>query len=472
MVRGPEERSDPMTDVLIAGAGPTGLMLAADVAAAGIAVKLLERRAEESNLTRAFALHARTLELLDMRGIADQLVSQGLKLPEVRVHLGHSQVAFNLRHPDSRFPYVLIIRQARTEALLEQRARRLGVQIVRGAEVTGLRQDAQGVTLTINGGHTERAAYAVGCDGAYSAVRGLLGVRFTGRTYQTRILLADARFDHQLPLAVNPFVGPDGVVLLPPYGDGWYRATIWDRSRQHVPLDEPIDLEEVRDSVRRIAGDDLGLAELGWSMRFLSERRQAERYRVGRVFLAGDAAHVHSPLGAMGMSTGIQDAANLSWKLAAAVQGWAPPWLLDTYHSERHHAGRVTLRFTDLLLRLAVAPAPVRLLRSLLAPAVMNRRPVSEAVRRTLSGLGLAYDVPAGTVDSPAAETRVPDLPLTVNGHRTRLFELLRGGRFLLVDVDGAAVGAAAAWSGRVDLFRTEGALVGRATALLVRPDG
>jgi FAD binding domain len=174
----------------------------------------------------------------------------------------------------------------------------------------------------------------------------------------------------------------------------------------------------------------------------------------------------------MGMSTGSQDAANLSWKLAAAVQGWAPSWLLDTYHTERHRAGRMTLRFTDLLLRLAVAPAPLRLLRSLLAPAIMNRRPVSEAVRRTLSSLGLAYQVPAGTLGSPSAGTRVPDLPLTVDGRTTGLFELLRGGRFLLVDVDGAAVAAAAAWNGRVDLVRAEGTLVGGATALLVRPDG
>ena len=461
-----------MTDVLIAGAGPTGLMLAGDLAAAGVSVKILERRAEESNLTRAFALHARTLELLDMRGIAGELVAQGLQLPEVRVHLGHGEVAFDLRHPDSRFPYVLIIRQARTEALLEQRARQLGVQIARGTEVTGLRQDAHGVALTVNGGRDERAAYAVGCDGAHSAVRRLLGVQFTGRTYQTHILLADARFGRELPLAVNPFVGRDGVVLLPPYGDGWYRATIWDRSRQHVPLEEPVGIEEVRASVRRIAGDDLGLAEMRWSMRFLSERRQADRYRVGRVFLAGDAAHVHSPLGAMGMSTGIQDAANLSWKLAAAVQGWAPSWLLDTYHTERHRAGLTTLHFTDLLMRLAVAPAPVRLLRSLLAPAIMNRRPVSEAMRCRLSGLGLAYEVPTGTVGSPSAGTRVPDLPLTVDGSTTRLFELLRAGRFVLVDAAGAAVAAAAAWNGRVEPVKAEGTLVGRATALLVRPDG
>jgi 2-polyprenyl-6-methoxyphenol hydroxylase-like FAD-dependent oxidoreductase len=461
-----------MTKVLVVGAGPTGLMLAGDLAAAGVDVKILERRAEESNLTRAFAVHARTLELLDMRGIADELVSQGFPLPEVRVHLGRREIVFNMRHPDSRFPYTLVVRQARTEALLEKRARGLGVEIVHGTEVTDLRQDTDGVTVTVNGERTERAGYVVGCDGAHSTVRRLLGVRFSGRSYDTRIVLADSRFDRDLPLAVNPFVGRDGVVLLPPYGDGWYRATIWDRTRQHVPLDQPVDIEEVRDSVRRIAGDDLGLAEMRWSMRFLSERRQAERYRVGRIFLAGDAAHVHSPLGAMGMSTGIQDAANLSWKLAAAVQGWAPPWLLDTYQAERHPAGRTTLRFTDLMMRLAVAPGPVRLLRSVLAPAIMNRHRVSEAVRRTLSGLGIAYPVPAGTVGSPMAGSRVPDLPLTVDGTGTRLYELMRGGGFVLVDTEGGARAAAAPWRDHVLAVRAEGALVGSATALLIRPDG
>jgi 2-polyprenyl-6-methoxyphenol hydroxylase-like FAD-dependent oxidoreductase len=461
-----------MTDVLIVGAGPTGLMLAGDLAAAGVRVKVLERRVEESNLTRAFAVHARMLELLDMRGLADTLVSQGLQVPEVRVHFRRGEAVFDLRHPDSRFPYVLVVRQARTEALLEQRARDLGVEFVPGAEVAGLCQDEQGVTLTVADGRSERAAYAVGCDGAHSAVRRLLGVRFSGRTYGTRIVLADARFERDLPLAVNPFVGRDGVLLLPPYGDGWYRATIWDRTRERVPLEHPVDIDEVRDSVRRITGDDLGLAEMGWSTRFLSERRQADRYRVGRVLLAGDAAHVHSPLGAMGMSTGVQDAANLSWKLAAAVHGWAPPWLLDTYHTERHRAGRTSLRFTDLLMRLAVAPAPVRPLRSFLAPKVMNWRPVSERVRRTVSGLGVAYPVPAGVARTPSAGTRVPDLALAVGGRKVRLYELARGGRFLLIDTGGGAVAAAAPWQDRAELVPARGTLLGTATALLVRPDG
>ncbi|MDP4505338.1 FAD-dependent oxidoreductase [Nonomuraea turcica] len=453
--------------VIIVGAGPTGLALAGDLAAAGVPVKILERRAEESNLTRAFAVHARTLELLDMRGLADGLVAQGIQVPQVRVHLKGAELAFNMCHPDSRFPYVLILRQARTEAALEERARDLGVEIVRGAEVTGLAQDADGVTLALCTGGSERADYVVGCDGAHSAVRRLLGVGFSGKSYDTRILLADVLLKRQLPLAVNPFIGDDGAVLLPPYGDGWFRATIWDRTGQNIPIDQPVDIEEVRDSLLRIAGDDLGLAEMSWSTRFLSERRQARTYRVGRVFLAGDAAHVHSPLGAMGMSTGIQDAANLSWKLAAAHQGWAPPWLLDTYQSERHPVGRTVLRLTDLLRRLADAPAPIRLLRPYIAPAIINHPKISEKARLTLSGLGIHYPTPDGTLASPMAGHRLPDLRLGTG----RLYERMRG-RFVLLDATTTHE-AAGPWHDRIDVLTADSPIpYGEATTLLIRPDG
>ena len=467
--------------VVVVGAGPTGLMLAGDLARAGVPVKILERRGEESNLTRAFAVHARTLEILDLRGLADELISQGVQVPEVRAHLKGHEVVFDLRHPESRFKYVLSLAQARTEALLEKRVRALGVEIVHGAEVTALEQDPDGVTVTTADGRIERAAYVVGCDGAHSAVRRLISVGFSGRSYDTHILLADVRLERDLPFAINPYLGDDGTVLLPPYGDGWFRATIWDRTRQDIPLDEPLEIEEVRDSFRRIIGDDLDLAEMRWSTRFLSERRQAEHYRVGRVFLAGDAAHVHSPLGAMGMSTGIQDAANLSWKLAAAHQGWAPPWLLDTFHTERHPVGRAALRLTDALLRLAVSPAPIRLIRPYVAPAILNSAPVAQAIRLTLSGLGVEYGIPAGTTRSPLAGHRAPDLPLTVDGRATRLYELARGGRFLLVDVSpgGEVAATARPWQDRVDVVRATGALLGGrpgapqgATALLMRPDG
>jgi 2-polyprenyl-6-methoxyphenol hydroxylase-like FAD-dependent oxidoreductase len=511
--------------VIIVGAGPTGLMLAGELALAGVPVTVLERRAEQSNLTRAFGIHARTLELLDMRGLAEPLITQGLQVPEIRARLGDTTVRLSLRHPDSRFPYVLIIPQGRTEKMLEERARDLGVRIVRGAEVTGLRQDdtasgsggaradddgagdANGagdgrgrVTVTLADGRTETADHVVGCDGAHSAVRRLLSVGFSGRSYDTHILLADVRLARELPPSVGAFVGRDGALVLPPFGDGWHRAVIWDRTRQDVPLDRPLEIAEVRASMRGVAGEDFGLEEMRWSTRFLSARRQADRYRVGRVFLAGDAAHIHSPLGALGMNTGIQDAANLAWKLTAAHHGWAPDWLLDSYEEERHPVGRTALRLTDTLQRLAVAPAPVRLLRPYLARGLLGWSPVSDRLRRLVSGLGIAYPTPG----SSAAGHRVPDLELTVDGRPTRLHELARtrarnGGRFLFLDAgsDAAAKAerrvAAGPWSGRVEVVAVDPPTAANptasgptasgptaagpdtameASALLVRPDG
>lgn len=463
--------------VIVVGSGPTGLMLAGDLAEAGIEVKILEKRAEESNLTRAFALHARTLELFDMRGIADEIVEQGFQVPEVRPTLGTRELVLDLRHPESRFPYVLTVQQARTEALLQRRAERLGVPILRGAEVTGLVQDAAEVTLTVRtaeGEHTERASYVVGTDGAHSTIRARLGVGFSGRSYDTHIILADVRLEQDLPRAVNPFMGADGVALLPPYGDGWFRATVWDRTRQGVPLDQPVSLEELNDSLGRITGGQLTVAETRWSTRFLSERRQADHYRVGRVLLAGDAAHVHSPLGAMGMNTGIQDAANLAWKLVALERGWAPPWLLDTYETERHPVGRATLRVTDLIQRIALAPAPVRAIRPFVAPRVLRVRRVSRAMRRLLSGLGVRYDRPEQVEDTVSVGQRVDDLPLVSAGAPARLYELVDPTRFTLLDTtgDGESAKAVEPWADRVRALHVEGELPEGADVLLLRPDG
>ncbi|MFE1165745.1 FAD-dependent monooxygenase [Nocardiopsis sp. NPDC058789] len=463
--------------VIVVGAGPTGLILAGDLAEAGTDVTLLEKRAEESNLTRAFALHARTLELFDMRGIADEIVDQGFEVSRVRVTMGGREVALDLRHPESRFRYVLTVAQARTEALLQRRAERLGVRIRRGAEVVGLDQDEDGVTLTVRsrtGSHTERAAYVVGTDGAHSAVRSLLGVGFSGRSYDTHILLADVRPERELPPAINPYVGPDGLALLPPYGDGWYRAIVWDRSLEDVPLDQPVSREELNDSLGRITDGEVSVAEMSWSTRFLSERRQADHYRVGRVLLAGDAAHVHSPMGAMGMNTGIQDAANLAWKLVAQERGWAPDWLLDTYEDERHPVGRQTLRVTDFIQRMAVAPGLVRAIRPHVVPRLVRVGRVSAAMRRLVSGLSVRYRRPEQVMDSASVGRRVDDLPLVHEGETTRLYELVDPTRFTLLDTTrvGASAEAARPWADRVRALRVVGDLPEGADALLVRPDG
>ena len=369
----------------------------------------------------------------------------------------------------------------RLTQLLEQPKRLVGLVLgeqhsrVRGTEVVGLRQDEASVEVIVNGPEgtrTERADFVVGCDGAHSTVRRLLNVGFVGATYETHIMLADVRISEELPTAVNAYVGRDGVVLLPAFGDGWYRGVIWDKRREHIPLDEPLGVGEVGESLRRIVGFDLGIKEMRWSTRFLSERRQAERYRTGRAFLAGDAAHVHSPLGALGMKTGIQDAMNLGWKLAAEILGWAQPWLLDSYHAERHPVGSQALRVTDLLQRLTLAPPVVRTVRPILARLVLGVRPVRRAMRRRISDLSIAYLPPRGQRLHPWTGRRVPDASFG----ESRLYELMHDGRFILLDrtPDGRVARAAKErWTDRVDIVRASTTSTRDWPAvLLVRPDG
>ena len=239
-------------------------------------------------------------------------------------------------------------------------------QIVRGAEVVGLTQDDDGVTVECADGDTVRAKYVVGCDGAHSTVRRLVGIEFVGKQYETHILLADVRLTRAPDETLTGVTNEQGVVLMIPFGDGWFRAIAWDRLREQAPLKEPVTLEEIRDSFHRIAGEDFGMTEMRWSSRFLSERKQAEHYRAGRVFIAGDAAHVHSPLGGQGMNTGIGDAMNLGWKLARAGRGTAPGWLLDSYESERLPVGAAVLRLTDAFNQLVLGRSKAqRLVQSL-----------------------------------------------------------------------------------------------------------
>src|SRR5215211_116979 len=379
-------------DVVVVGAGPTGLALACELRLAGVGCRVLERRAEEPNLTRAFAVHARTLELLDARGLAEQVIARGIPVQQLAPTPG---AVVDLTQIRSRYPMVVMVPQSGTEHLLEERARRLGASIDRGAEVVGLSQDDDGVRLEVRGpGGPEvvHAAYVVGADGAHSAVRRLVGVDFEGRQYETHILLADVRLSRPPGETLFGATTQEGLVLFVPFGDGWFRAIAWDRSRERVPLDEPVTLEELRSAFRRIAGDDFGMGEPRWSTRFLSERRQAGSYRVGRVFLAGDAAHVHSPVGGQGMNTGIQDAMNLGWKLAASVQGRAPLWLLDSYEDERRRVGAQVLSLTDGFNRLVLGRSPVRRqLQTQVIRAVLKFGWTRQAMAGRLTGLGISY---------------------------------------------------------------------------------
>lgn len=456
--------------VIVVGAGPTGLMLAHELALAGIACTVLEKRAEQPNITRAFGIAARTLELLDARGLADELVAKGNIVSAAGINAG---VSIDLTLIPSRFAFMLIAPQSLTERALEVRCAQLGVEIVRGAEVVGLSQDADGVTLTVAGPagtRTERAAYVVGCDGAHSAVRRELGVPFVGREYETRITLADVRLRDAPTDFVSGAVNSEGVSLLIPFGDGYHRSIIWDRQHDNVPVDVPVTLGEMQDAARRIAGTDFGMHNPRWKSRFLSEQRQAAHYRVGRVLLAGDAAHTHSPIGAQGMNTGIGDAVNLGWKLTAELRGTAPGWLLDSYESERHPVGAMVLRMTHVLTRAVLVKSDLLLkLVQLAMRAALSFEPIRRRPRGLLSGVDISYP-PRGEKPHRLAGHRAPEVDISGG----RLYEALRDGRFVLVD--GSPSGAAArrarlGWGDRVTVRAGQCPTGTRPLVMVVRPD-
>lgn len=444
----------PDTDVAVVGAGPTGLMLAAELALAGVRCTVLERRRETPNLTRAFALHARALELLDGRGLAEELIARGNPLRRPRTeYMGE----LDLSELDTRFPMMLTVPQSGTEHVLERRALELGATIRRGADLTGLEQTPDEVRLTFADGSHLDAAYTVGCDGAHSTVRDLLAVGFTGAAYTVPMVLADVRMPGRDTMA-PPMTqaSPEGVVVALPFGDGWFRVGYWLADEADTGSEPGFD--DLRAVFRRIAGTDHRMASPRWISRFTAHRRQATRYRTGRAFLAGDAVHVNSPIGGQGMNTGLQDAFNLGWKLAADIAGRAPAGLLDSYHRERHPVGERVLALTDRLTRSLVGRSRARVLAEragLRAVALVG--PARRRLLARITGLDVAYP-PAEPGAHRLAGRRAPDAA-TDGG---RLYELLRDGRFVLVTPGGPRP-----WSPAV---RAVGG--GGPGAVLVRPDG
>jgi 2-polyprenyl-6-methoxyphenol hydroxylase-like FAD-dependent oxidoreductase len=449
------------TDVVVVGAGPTGLLLAGDLVEAGVRVVLLERRAGESNLARAFAVHARTMEQLQIRGVAAELAATGTTIDKLVLY---GRAAIDLSRLPSRYPSLLITPQSRTEEVLTRRLHRLGGSIVDGSEVTGVAQDANGVEVRVRAAdgaeRRYRASYVVGADGVHSAVRTALGLPYPGRSVVRSLMLADVRLTDPPAdvLAVNG-VG-DAFAFVAPFGDGWYRVFAWDR-RHQVDDTAAVELCEVREATRRALGTDFGMHDPRFLSRFHSDERQVPSYRVGRVFLAGDAAHCHSPAGGQGMNTGIQDAANLGWKLAAAVAGWGGQELLDSYQGERYPVGRQVLRSSGLLVRLAlIRPRWGRVVRNVVVRALLGIPPVSTKAAGVISAVGLRYRAPAGS--DRRVGIRVPDIALR-DGRS--LADALRGGRFVLlggsvVDLPGPVYAVEPRVGG------------GRDRLMLVRPDG
>ncbi|RPF33553.1 FAD-dependent monooxygenase [Streptomyces sp. TLI_185] len=449
--------------VIVVGSGPAGLLLAGDLATAGVPVTLLEKRPHKiSNLSRAFVLHARTLEQLDSRGLADGLEAVGRPLGSLRL-FGRLTVELSTIH--SRFNHLLVIPQYEVEKALERRAVEAGVDVRYETELTGLTQDADGVTVEVRGpgGAAEslRVSYVVGTDGMRSAVRDAIGLPFPGRSAIRSVVLADVRLAEEPENLLTVNAVGDAFAFLAPFGDGYYRVIAWNRAR-NVPDSEPLDLDEVKEVTRLALGRDYGMHDARWMSRFHSDERQAPAYRVGRVFLAGDAAHVHTPAGGQGMNTGLQDAANLSWKLAAVVQGHADAALLDSYQAERHPVGKAVLRSSGGIVRLAMAKRPWELaLRAALTTFLDTVGPARRRAVGQITGIGYRYPAPRGA--HRLTGTRVPDAALEGG----RLYEALRGGRFVLITPEAYEDQGI-----RKDRLAVDRWASHRRTTVLVRPDG
>ncbi|MEV0840389.1 rifampin monooxygenase [Actinocatenispora sera] len=450
-----------MIDVIVAGGGPTGLMLASELRLHGVHVVVLERDDEPTAVVRALGLHARSIEILDQRGVLDRFLALGKKSP-----LGGYFAGIGGPTPprlDTAHGYVLGIPQPTIDRLLAERAVELGAEIRRGCEVVGLSQDDDGVRVETAGGERLHARFLVGCDGGRSTVRRLLGVGFPGEPSTHDTLLGEMRVTAAAETVANVVAEIRRTQRgfgLGPMGDGVYRvvvpaaAVVENRS-------VPPSLDEFRQQLRAIAGTDFGVHSPRWLSRFGDATRLAERYRTGRVFLAGDAAHVHPPTGGQGLNLGVQDAFNLGWKLAAAVAGWAPDGLLDSYHAERHPVAADVLTNSRAQMELiSTEPGPQAVRR--LLTRLMDFEDVHRYLIEQVVATGIRYDL--GSADELVGR-RLPDVPLS----RGRLYELMHRGRGVLLDRTGRlSVGGRA---DRVDHVVDDGAQLD-APAVLLRPDG
>jgi 2-polyprenyl-6-methoxyphenol hydroxylase-like FAD-dependent oxidoreductase len=480
---------DGTVDVAVVGGGPVGMWLAAELHRGGVRPVVLERRAQRPPYSKALTLYPRTLEEFAMRGF---FLGEGTPVPSSHFALLKNRLDFSFL--PTRYPYTLFLPQRRTEELLEAHLAELGVPYLREHAVTAVRQDESGVDVDVDmpsGPRTLRAAYAVGCDGASSLVRQVTGIDFAGSADTWRTILGDVELADPPSAPALSLNTPGGSMYMIAIGGGRYRVAPIDHATLDEPVDAPVTFAELQASTRRLAGTDFGMRETPdmWLSRVGNAARQADRYRSGRVFLAGDAAHIHYPAGGQGLNLGLQDATNLAWKLAAEIRGWAPPGLLDTYHAERYPVGLDVI--DDSLAQCGLIANPTRegiTLRDRFNTILGTHPSLAQELALRLSGLAIHYPTPGqdpapGQDTPPPVGERAPDLALR-GAPATTIFALLPPAKFVLLRLVSAAtvasttpaVSVPAGYADRLNVVTAELAEHHPAWAglrsVLIRPDG
>jgi 2-polyprenyl-6-methoxyphenol hydroxylase-like FAD-dependent oxidoreductase len=467
--------------VVIAGGGPTGLMLAGELALARVDVAIVERRVSQDLAgSRAGGLHSRTVEILDQRGIADRFLSEG----QVVQVAGFAGTRLDISDFPTRHPYLLGLWQNHIERILAGWVAELAVTIYRGREATGFTQDDSGVDVALSDGQSLRADYLVGCDGGRSLIRKAAGIEFPGWDPTTSSLLAEVEMVEQPELGIHrsafgvhsfgkvKYEIRDGEIV---YMDGGPVGVMV--TEQHVGAKTEPTLRDLSEALIAVCGTDYGIHSPTWISRFTDMTRQAASYRKRRVLLAGDAAHVHAPDGGQGLQTGVQDAVNLGWKLAQVVKGRSPESLLDTYHAERHPVAARVLRNTMASVALRRPDERTKALRDTMSELLGMDEP-RRRFAAMMSGLDIHYDLGEG---HPLLGRRMPDLDLVTPSGPLRVFTLLHDARPVLLNLGEPGGFDITPWADRIQLIEAKYVgtwelpalgTVTAPTAVLVRPDG
>jgi 3-(3-hydroxy-phenyl)propionate hydroxylase len=456
--------------VVIAGGGPTGMMLAAELALAQVDVAVVEQRPDHVLVgSRAGGFHSRTIEVLDQRGVADRFLAEGQPAQATMI----ASAVLDMSDFPTRYPYTLGIWQSKIERIMAAWIAELPVRIYYASEVTGFAQDDTGVDVELSDGQSLRSQYLVGCDGGRSLIRKAAGIEFPGWDPTRSNLIAEVEITEEPPRGVHhDAVGVHGLHTME---DG-RTVRVVTTEQQIGPSSEPT-LRDLSEALIAVFGTDFGIHNPTWISRFTDMTRQAAAYRAGRVLLAGDAAHVHYPAGGQGLSLGVQDAVNLGWKLAQVVKGISPESLLDTYQDERHPVAARALKHTMALT--ALQPRDERL--QPLVDLVSELASMDEPRKRIAglgSGLDIHYDLGEG---HPLLGRRMPDLDIVTADGPLRAFELLHGARPVLLNLGEPGGFDITPWSDRVQLIDAEYVglwelpVLGEVTAptaVLIRPDG